>query len=389
MNQDSPPARIGMLLHRLDDRAVSGLVVALCRELSALGAQPVVISMDQASRAQDAGPDTEVVEVAAGVRRTSAAVLPLARRLRRLRLDVLFAHLNGPARAALLARRLARLDLPVVPVEHVHYRSFYRSRHRLQDPLTRWLYARADRVAGVSPGVLDELASVFPEVAPRGVLLPATGPAETDLARAADPLPHSWFEDEDGGRPRVISSVANLVPRKGQDTIVRALPAIRAAVGDVRLALVGRPDDVAFARTLNRLAEDLGVREHLWLAGYRSDALSFIRHADVFVLASHTEGCPRVLIEAMASGTPVVATDCPIGPRFLLDDGRYGQLVPVGDVDGLAGAVVAALSDRMWHEEVPDGALRRAAEFSPANVARRYLDLTRQLTAADTTTRGL
>jgi glycosyltransferase involved in cell wall biosynthesis len=85
------------------------------------------------------------------------------------------------------------------------------------------------------------------------------------------------------------------------------------------------------------------VRPDVDLPGFRKDALAYMAHSSLFVLSSAWEGLPTVLIEALAAGTPVVSTDCPSGPREILQGGRLGTLVPVGDHMKLADAMLDTL----------------------------------------------
>jgi glycosyltransferase involved in cell wall biosynthesis len=92
------------------------------------------------------------------------------------------------------------------------------------------------------------------------------------------------------------------------------------------------------------MVAELGLGADVALPGFRDDALACMAGAAVFVLSSAWEGLPTVLIEAMAAGTRVVSTDCPSGPREILQDGRLGALVPVGDAEALAAAITRALA---------------------------------------------
>jgi glycosyltransferase involved in cell wall biosynthesis len=143
----------------------------------------------------------------------------------------------------------------------------------------------------------------------------------------------------------------------------------------VKLVLVGRHDDPQFHQRLQRRTEELGVSEHVWFAGYEPNALPFIANSDVFALASTTDACPMVLVEALASGVPVVSTDCPGGPRFLLDDGRVGHLVPMGDPHAMALAIGEVLTDGGTRERLIARGLERAREFTPGRIAEQYLAL--------------
>ena len=106
------------------------------------------------------------------------------------------------------------------------------------------------------------------------------------------------------------------------------------------------------------------------LPGFVDNPFAVMRQANLFVLSSGWEGFGNVLVESMACGTPVVSTACPSGPDEILDNGRWGRLVPVGDVDALAAAMAATLDEN----EHPDVATR-AAEFSVDRAVDGYLEV--------------
>jgi len=363
--------RIAMFVHTLDDRAVSRVVVSICRHLAAEGFEVVVICATQTEVTVDIPDGVRVEDLRVGSRTTSFALARLVRRLRALRPDVLFAHLNGPSRIAVVARRLAGVPTAVVVVEHTHYDTFYRTHRWARDRLTALLYPRADCVAGVAPQVVEDLVMRFPRISHTAVL-PGVGP-DVELSAPRPALPdHDWYRD---ATAPVVCSVGNLLARKGQATLVQALPRVHEEVDDARLVLVGRVDDEAFVARLWELATDLGVQDHVSIAGYQPDALPYIAHADVFALASTTEGMSMVLVEAMALGVPVVTTDCPGGVSFVVDGGRCGLLVPVGDPLAMASALVALLRKSPMRDELVAAGQARAPEFSPRQVAARYAAL--------------
>jgi glycosyltransferase involved in cell wall biosynthesis len=360
-----------MFVHTLDDRAVSRVVVSVCGHLAAEGFDVVVICATRAEATVDIPDGVRVEDLGVGSRTTTFGLVRLARRLRALRPDVLFAHLNGPSRTAVVARRLASVPTAVVAVEHTHYDTFYRSHRWARDRLTALLYPRADCVAGVAPQVVEDLVARFPRIRHTAVL-PGIGPEVELGAPLPAPPEHDWYRDS---AAPIVCSVGNLVARKGQATLVQALPLVHKEIDDVRLVLVGRVDDEVFVARLLQLATELGVQDHVLLAGYQPDALPYIAHADVFALASTTEGMSMVLVEAMALGVPVVATDCPGGVPFVVDGGRCGLLVPVDDPHAMASALVALLRKSRIRDELIAAGRARASEFSPRMVASRYAAL--------------
>src|SRR5262249_14108926 len=142
-------------------------------------------------------------------------------------------------------------------------------------------------------------------------------------------------------------------------TLIRAFARLRAE-RPARLIILGveSSGDSAYVADLKALPARLGVAGDVDLPGFAQNPLAYMSRAATFVLSSVHEGLGIVLIEALACGTPVVSTDCPSGPREILDHGRFGALVPVGDDASMAAAIRAALDDPL-----PDELLRSRAEM--------------------------
>ena len=106
---------------------------------------------------------------------------------------------------------------------------------------------------------------------------------------------------------------------------------------------------------LRKLVSDLGIEDKVSLAGFQGNPYQFLSRADVFVLSSGYEGLPMVILEAMACGVPVISTDCRSGPREILQNGRCGLLVPVGDEGALSKGIVTITQGRNAQGEIFDG----------------------------------
>ena len=251
--------------------------------------------------------------------------------------------------------------------------------HRF-NPLRTWLetrrirdqYGRLDGITAVSAAVADDLRRVFRvERVPLAVLPNPVIP--DDLAALADaPCPHPWLAPD---QPPVILAIGGLRKVKDYATLVRAFARLPAGL-DCRLLILGEGKE----RThLTALARRLGIADRVDLPGFVDTPFPYLRRAAVLALSSRREGLGNVLVEAMALGIPVVATDCQGGVRELLQDGRVGTLVPVGDAAALAealrhtlGAVAAGGLDR--------SALRLAAKpFGLIPAAHAHLAFFRSL----------
>jgi glycosyltransferase involved in cell wall biosynthesis len=200
----------------------------------------------------------------------------------------------------------------------------------------RFLYPSADAVVAPSRGVAGSLLqlSPIPIQKVRVIYNPVVSPELYEKADA--PVEHPWFQPH---QPPVVLAAGRLVALKGYDTLLRAFARVRQET-PARLVILGEGPE---RPNLERLAAELGVAADVDLPGFDPNPFRYMKRAGVFVLSSRYEGLPNVLIQALACGCPVVSTDCPSGPSEILDGGRYGALVPVDDVEAMAGAIVRAL----------------------------------------------
>ena len=150
-------------------------------------------------------------------------------------------------------------------------------------------------------------------------------------SQMSETLDHKWFQQH--GIP-VLVAAGRLAPWKGFSDLIQAV-AIVANRRPVRLIILG---DGPLRDSLQASIDELGLSDMIQLAGYVQNPLKYFIRADVFVLSSHVEGLPNVLVEAMMCGCTPVSTDCQTGPREVLQDGAYGYLVPVSDPSAMASS---------------------------------------------------
>lgn len=239
-----------------------------------------------------------------------------------------------------------------------------RWKHRWFIPLfMRRYYRQAHAIIAVSEGVAEETARIA--WLPRERVQVIYNPSVTDelFDRARQPPAHPWLTD-DG--PPVVLAAGRLVDQKDFPTLLRAFAVLRRR-RDARLLILGEGPRRA---ALEALVRQLGIADEVAMPGFVDNPYACMARARLFVLSSAWEGLPLVLGEALACGCPVVSTDCPSGPREVLDRGSYGRLVPVGDGDALAGAMLEAL-DAPHH---PESLRFRARDFHVDGIAEAYLD---------------
>ena len=280
-----------------------------------------------------------------------AALPDLVSYLVRERPDQLVAAKTHTNLTAIWGRALSGIPVRVAVCEQTNLtqqmagRQGGKWRWRYIAPLLGCVYPAADLVYACSNGVAGDLAGRTG--LPPDRIETIYNPVGTDAlrARAVESISHPWYEE---GEPPVGLGVGRLVPQKDFSTLIRAFAEVRAQT-PARLVILGEGRE---RRQLQALARQLDVSADVDLAGLVANPSAHMARAGVFVLSSAYEGLPTVLIEAMHAGCPVVSTDCPSGPSEILEGGRYGSLVPVGEPSALADAIVRTLkapreSDRL------------------------------------------
>ena len=303
-------------------------------------------------------------------RRALVCAPALAVYLRQKRPDVLLSASHYVNLTAVWGRCLAKTRTPLVISQRTHLSqaitntNFPGGRRPVLGWFAQRFYPAADAIVAVSNGVADDLARTtkLPRLRIQTIYNPVVTP---ELKKQAQVSPsHPWFSP---GSPPVVLGVGRLAAQKDFVTLLRAFAQVRAK-RHVRLLILGE----GRKRTeLEALVKTLGLAADVALPGFCDNPFSYMSHAAVFVLSSTYEGLPGVLIQAMACGCPVVSTDCPSGPAEILDNGRYGPLVPVGNARAMADAIVATL-DRSIDRA---GSQSRSAQFSVETCTEQYINL--------------
>jgi glycosyltransferase involved in cell wall biosynthesis len=368
------PLRIVQFIHALNDRTLAGIASELAVVMAEAGADVTLVAVHRAADSRPMPAAIPAVVLRQGTtRRTLWSLISLRRALRRLAPDVVFAHGNGPTRAAVLATRCWRGRPTVVGIEHNHYTSYEWDYRAARDTVNALLLPRADVLIGVSPGIVEDLEDTFPSL--RGTLK-AIPPPLTRLKYigelAAAPVDHPWFADP---QVPIITTVGHVHARKDHQTLVRAMARVRDVAGAsaARLVIIGSTQDDEFVR-VKALISELGLSDQVDFLGQQENPIRFVARSSVFALSSRNEGMPVVILEAMAVGVPVVSTDCPSGPSWILGEGDHGLLVPVGDATALGDALLLMLGDPALRERLSRWGIERAAEFSTPEIASRHLE---------------
>jgi glycosyltransferase involved in cell wall biosynthesis len=331
---------IALFLPNFDGGGAERAFVTLGRGLAELGHRvDIVVGNAAGPLRAEISPQVNVVDLAS--RRLVHALPGLVRYLRRAQPDRIYAALEEAGVLALVARKLSGVTVQVVPSirNNLSDEARHASRkRRLLLHMARWLYPSADAVVAVSQGVADDAAVVLrlPVELLRVIRNPTLTPELADLAgRTVD---HEWFAPK---MQPVILGCGRLSAQKDFATLIRAFARLRAE-RPCRLLILGEGE---LRRELTDLAARLGVSDAVWMPGFDPNPYRFMANCDVFVLSSLFEGSPNVIVQALACGAPVVATDCPSGPNELLHGVARGALVEVGD-DAAMAAAIAGFLDR-------------------------------------------
>jgi len=226
----------------------------------------------------------------------------------------------------------------------------------------RQYYGQNDGVIAISHGVAEDFAQLMGWSVERIAVAPNPVLTNDIDAQARAPVDHPWFQP---GQPPVVLGIGRLQEQKDFFTLIRAFARLRQHK-QARLVILGEGH---LRDQLNECARMEGIEQDFDMPGFVDNVYAYLARSRVFALSSAWEGFGNVVAEAMAVGTPVVATDCPSGPAEILEGGRLGPLVPVGDPSQLAAGL-----ERVW-DDPPDPAQLRSnamTRFSANGSASTY-----------------
>jgi glycosyltransferase involved in cell wall biosynthesis len=299
-------------------------------------------------------------------RNVRSMFVPLFRYFRDKHPDVVFSaedHLNVIVLlAAIAARSRAKISGSSRVTPFDTYSNVPLSKRWILKQLSRSVMWRANALTCVSEDMVAQYQKVFRS--PPHVCVYNIVDDETARDRMAEPEADPWLQGD--GEP-VLVAAGRLAPWKGFSDLIHAMRIV-ADRRRARLLILG---DGPLREELQRQIDTLGLQEHVRLAGYVQNPLKYFARSNVFVLSSHVEGLPNVLVEAMMCGCTPVATDCPTGPREVLHGGRYGYLVPVKAPEALADAIESAIDAPIPRERL----LEAVGPFREAAVIARHFEI--------------
>lgn len=275
---------------------------------------------------------------------------------------MIFAVQEGaPIYLAAVIGRLTRR--PVVGRVHITWSELLRG----VSPWHRWassLHSLADKLIGISEGVAGDLVKHSPRLRDKVVAIRHPYAPSQWLQAQARAAPPTWTDHV--FTKRTLLAVGSLTHRKGFDVLLAAFAELVQKWGlDLHLLILGEGEE---RPKLESLAERLGVNSRLFMPGFQENPYPLFARAEIFVLSSRLEGLATVILEAMAFGLPVIATECSHAIRAIMKDGRYGILVPVDDSDVLAEAVYTLIESTERRAALSAAGAALAEEYDVDNV---------------------
>lgn len=284
---------------------------------------------------------------------------------------VLISALDYANVIALLARKISRSTTKIIVTEHSTLSAANQKDFNLQTRILHFLmkltYPGADQVLAVSQGVADDLADVLS--LDRSKVGVAYNPVVTDELKELSAEKAQWPWERYEGSPFVLAT-GRLVAAKDFSNLLNAFEILKKKI-PAKLVILGEGEERGL---LEDIITQKALTKDVVLQGFVKNPYAWMASADLFVMSSRWEGLPTALIEAMACGVPVISTDCPSGPKEILEDGKWGKLVPVGNSAALAEAMEAAILN-------PEKILveKRAQNFSVRNSVLRYIEFVNKL----------
>ncbi len=325
----------------------------------------IVLSQAKGDLLSQIPPEIRIINLNA--KRVLFSLPALMRYLKKEQPHTLISSMNYVNIIAIWAKRFTGLPKRLIISAHTN---LHTSSEKAKDTsgklmpfLVRRFYPWADQIVAVSKGVASELSDQLSSSQNRihTIYNPVIIPGLDE--KISQPLDHPWFQKN---QPPVILAVGRLDIQKDYPTLIRAFAKVRDK-RPARLLILGegreRPELEALIRQLN-------VGDDISMPGFVKNPYPFMARASLFVCSSRWEGLSLVLIEAMYCGTPMVSTDCPYGPQEVLQQGKYGQLVPIADVDSLADAIDKNLTRS--HAKFPRESW---AAFEEETVINQYLEI--------------
>ena len=358
--------KISLFLPSLSGGGAERVFVNLANEFTNRGLKvDLILAKKEGPYLKDISEKVNIIDLKA--RSVLFSLLPLAKYLRKERPNILLSSMEHANIISIIASALARTKARVIVrtanTISLSVKQAKRGRAIISKYGALILYRFADEIIVNSKGSADDLAKTLKISRDKITVLYNPLAVEYITESAKENIDHKWFVNKQG---IIILSAGRLLKHKDFSTLIRSFNVVREKYKQAKLVIIGEGSD---RKDIENLIKKLNLEDSVSLPGFVENPYAYMSRADVFVLPSQWEGLPNVLLEAMACGTPVISTDCPSGPKEILENGKYGKLVPVGDYLALAKAIEKTIESPIDSQKPKE----RADDFSLEKIATDYL----------------
>lgn len=356
---------IALFVSSLDGGGAHKMMIQIAKGLSKLGRDVDLVVIKKRGPLIDSVPDNVNI-VTLRSQRALTSWLSLTKYVVRNKPDAVLATPVSTTIPAVWAKIISPVDfrlilrIPVVLSKTQFYNNPQDRTQRVLPNLINRFYPYTDRYVAISQGVANDLEDTFGVQNEKIDVI--YNPAIDDelMQKKTKTVDHAFFNES---QP-VIVGAGRLTDQKDFPTLINAFE-ITLDQKDARLIILGEGEK---RNQLEKLVEAKGLTEKVALPGFVDNPFPYMEQADVFVLSSAWEGFGNVIPEALACGTPVVSTDCESGPREILDNGKYGELVDVGDSEDLSKKIIKTIDCTVDEEKL----INRAMDFHINNIVPKY-----------------
>jgi len=306
-------------------------------------------------------------QIPSSTARMLLAIKPLRSLIKREKPDIICSVLDHASLISIIATQgLLKPPKVVVCVQNppsINYSNPWHPINRVTLSLIPHFYPKADRIIALSKGVAEDLQDLVPTISDRISVIYNAGVDDRVINQSKEPISEVKPHDIP-----LIVACGRLTEQKGFPYLIEAMAKVRQQI-PAHLWIVG---EGKLRPQLERQIQKLGLSDCVRLLGFKSNPYQYMATADVFVLSSLYEGFGNVIVEAMACGTPVIATDCPYGPKEIIIHERNGLLVPSKSAIDLANAIIEVLSNCQLREQLSHKGFDRSGDFNAQLVAKSY-----------------
>lgn len=371
--------KVIFFIYELGAGGAARTIVNIVNHMNRTTFEPIVVTLNyEGSYEKYVKDDIRIIKLPAT--RLRSAIKPFSQLIKKENPELIFSTIPNYNTIAIISTVLARTKAKNVVREAAYLGGSFTENLRLR--FYGLLYRFVPTVVALSEGVKENIVKRYGVPARKiEVVYNPIDIKKIEKLACENTMPIEHEAIFSNGRKTIVSA-GRLVVEKDQETLLRAFTIVNEQIpSDLFLLGKGPLKDKLIA-----LAKDLNIEKHVHFIGFQTNPYQYFKRADVFALSSTTEGFGHVLVEALATETLVVSTDCKPGSTEVLQDGKYGFVSPVGDKRKLADNIITALSlSKEDKEKRILAGKERANYFSAETIVKHYEQVFRKTIGVDET----